>query len=181
MTEIIYPVHRLFSNPLVFHAIANYLGGPDGDTLRDSFYDLMEYTLNESESPEDCEFDASEISFVIEDTGEVQITLNNGLASVLRPIDGEHKALITNEHEMAATTAIYDRIIKSIVEANPAFDGNIALVSPPTPRNSYLRSSDGERFEGSFHLLTDPERQYSFSVDIIDVQADILKATYKPI
>jgi hypothetical protein len=44
-----------------------------------------------------------------------------------------------------------------------------------------LRSDDGERFEGEFHLLTDPERQYSFHVDIIDVQEDLLKATYKPI
>jgi hypothetical protein len=82
---------------------------------------------------------------------------------------------------MAAASAIYERIVKSIVEANPAFYGNIALCSPPTPGNSYLRSDDGERFEGEFHLLTDPERLYTFNVDIIDVQRDILKATYRPI
>jgi hypothetical protein len=91
------------------------------------------------------------------------------------------KSQITNDHEMAATSAIYDRIVTAIVEANPAFDGDIALCSPPTPGNSYLRSSDGERFEGEFHLLSDPERQYAFNVDIIDVQGDILRATYKPI
>jgi hypothetical protein len=81
---------------------------------------------------------------------------------------------------MAATSAIYDRIVKSLVEANPEFDGNIALVSPPTPGNSYLRSADGERFEGSFHLLSDPDRQFAFNVDIIDVNRDILRATYTP-
>jgi hypothetical protein len=82
---------------------------------------------------------------------------------------------------MAAASAIYERIVKSIVEANPAFANNIALCSPPTPGNSYLRSEDGERFEGEFHLLSDPESQYAFHVDIVDVQADILKATYKPL
>jgi hypothetical protein len=82
---------------------------------------------------------------------------------------------------MAATTAIYERIVKAICTANPAFTNDIALCSPPTPGNSYLRSEDGERFEGSFHLLTDPERRYAFNVDIIDVPNDILRATYKPI
>ena len=109
------------------------------------------------------------------------MTLNTGLASILQPLEGEVKAQITNDHEMAATSAIYDRLITAIVEANPEFEGNIALVSPPTPGNSYLRSQDGERFEGAFHLLTDPERQYAFNVYIVDVNADILKATYKPI
>ena len=113
--------------------------------------------------------------------GQVQITLDTGLASVLKPVDGEIKAHITNDHERAATTAIYDRIITAIVDANPDFKNTIALCSPPTPGNSDLRSEDGERFEGSFHLLTEPEREYSFNVDIIDVQENILRATYKPL
>ena len=182
MTEIFYPVERLFANPRIFYAIANALDGPDGETLKSAFYDLMEYGFGEYEDPEECEFEAEEICFVIDPLdGTVQLTLNTGLASILKPVDGEIKAQITNDHEMAAASAIYDRIVKSIVEANPDFDGNIALVSPPTPGNSYLRSEDGERFEGAFHLLTDPERQYAFNVDIVDVQADILRATYKPI
>ena len=182
MTEIFYPVDRLLANPRIFYAIANALGGPDGDTLKQSFYELMEYGFGEYEDPEEIEFAADEVCFAIEaESGEVQITLNTGLASILKPVEGELKAQITNDHEMAAASAIYDRIVKSIVEANPDFDGNIALCSPPTPGNSYLRSDDGERFEGSFHLLTDPERLYAFNVDIIDVQHDILKATYKPL
>ena len=182
MTEIIYPTERLLANPQVFFAIANALDGPDADTLKSAFYDLMEYNFSEYEDPQDIVFEADEICFSIDDgSGEVQITLNTGLASILKPVEGEFKAQITNDHEMAAASAIYERIVKSLVEANPAFDGNIALCSPPTPGNSYLRSDDGERFEGSFHLLSDPERQYAFHVDILDVQADILKATYKPI
>jgi hypothetical protein len=180
--EIFYPVERLFANPRIFFAIANYLEGPDGETLKQSFYELMEYGFSDFEDPEDIEFQADEVCFSIDpEDGTVQMTLNTGLASILKPVEGEIKAQITNDHEMAATSAIYDRLITAIVEANPDFEGNIALVSPPTPGNSYLRSEDGERFEGSFHLLTDPERQYAFSVDIVDVNQDILRATYKPI
>lgn len=180
--EIFYPVERLFANPRIFFAIANYLEGPDGETLKQSFYQLMEYGFSEYEDPEEIEFQADEICFSLDVTdGTVQMTLNTGLASILQPLEGEVKAQFTNDHEMAATSAIYDRLITAIVEANPEFEGNIALVSPPTPGNSYLRSQDGERFEGAFHLLTDPERQYAFNVDIVDVNADILKATYKPI
>jgi hypothetical protein len=180
--EIIYPVDRLLANPRVFFAIANALGGPEAEIVKSSFYELIEYGFNEEENPEDIEFDAEEVCFSIDPaSGDFQITLSNGIASVLKPIEGEIKAQITNDSEMAATSAIYDRIVKSIVEANPAFDGNIALCSPPTPGNSYLRSEDGERFEGEFHLLSDPDLQYAFAIDIIDVQADILRATYTPI
>jgi hypothetical protein len=179
--EIFYPVERLFANPRIFFAIANYLGGPDGETLKESFYELMEYGFGDYEDPEEIEFQADEICFAIDGDGTLQMTLNTGLASILKPVEGELRAQITNDHEMAATSAIYDRLVTAIVEANPEFEGNIALCSPPTPGNSYLRSEDGERFQGEFHLLSDPERQYAFSVDIIDVNADLLKATYKPI
>ena len=182
MSEIVYPIERLLANPRIFFAIANYLEGPDGETLKSAFYELMEFGFDNYEEPEDIEFTATEVCFMIDHSdGSLQIILDTGLTSQLKPVEGEIKALITNDHEMAATTAIYDRIITAIVQANPDFQNNIVLCSPPTPGNSYLRSDDGERFEGSFHLLTDPERQYSFNVDIIDVQEDILKATYKPL
>ena len=180
MTEIFYPVDRLLGNPRVFFAIANLLGGPDGETLKTAFYDLIEYNLPDFENPEDVEFDATEICFSIDEEGTAQLTLDTGMASILKPVEGELRAQITNDHEMAATSAIYDRIVKSLVEANPAFEGDIALVSPPTPGNSYLRPEDGERFEGAFHLLSDPDRQFAFNVDIIDVNRDILRATYSP-
>jgi len=178
--EIVYPVERLLANPRVFFAIANALGGPDGETLKSAFYELLEYNFLDYESPDEVEFEATEVCFTIDEEGTVQITLDTGMASILKPINGEIRAQITNDHEMAATSAIYDRIVKSLVEANPAFEGNIALVSPPTPGNRYLRSADGERFEGSFHLLSDPTREYAFNVDIIDVNRDILRATYTP-
>ena len=85
-----------------------------------------------------------------------------------------------NDAQMAASSAIYQRIISAIEETNPDFTGNIALCSPPTPGNQYLRSKDGERFEGAFHLLTDPDREFNFTIDIVDVQGDILRATYRP-
>lgn len=180
--DIIYPVERLLGNPRIFFAIANFLGGPDGETLKQSFYELIEYGFSDFENPEEIEFQAEEVCFSIDaEDGTLQMTLDTGLASILKPVEGDVKAQITNDHEMAATSAIYARIVMAIEEANPDFAGNIALCSPPTPGNSYLRSEDGERFQGEFHLLSDPERQYAFSVDIIDVNADILKATYKPL
>ncbi len=179
--ELFYPVERLLANPRVFYAIANYFGGPEGDAIKEAFFDLIEYGFADYEDPEDCEFTASEVLFRIQDDGTFDIVLDSGLASVMKPVEGEIKAQITNDFEMAATSAIYQRIISAIEESNPDFSGNIVLCSPPTPGNAYLRSEDGERFEGSFHLLSDPDRQYAFNVDIIDVNADILKATYKPL
>lgn len=180
--EIFYPVERLLANPRVFFAIANYLQGPDGETLKSSFYELLEYTFGDYEDAADIEFTAEEVCFSLEEeTGVLQITLDTGLASILQPLEGEVRAQITNDHEMAATSAIYARLVTALEEANPDFAGNIALCSPPTPGNQYLRSSDGERFEGSFHLLSDPDKKYSFNVHIVDVNRDILQATYKPI
>lgn len=182
MSEITYPVHRLLANPRVFYAIANLLGGPDGEVVKESFYDLLEFCLNDFEESEEIEFEATEVNFQIDaESGHVQITLDTGLATVLQPVEGEFKAQITNDTEMAASSAIYERLVKAICSANPEFTNNIALCSPPTPGNQYLRSDDGERFEGAFHLLSDPEREFKFQVDIIDVNADILQATYKPI
>ena len=164
MSDIIYPVERLLANPRIFYAIANYLEGPDGETLKQSFYELMEWGFGDYEEAEDAEFTATEVSFSIDDEdGSVQITLDTGVASILKPVEGEIKAQITNDHEMAATSAIYARIITAIEEANPDFSGNIALCSPPTPGNSYLRSEDGERFEAAiapFALIVPSAVQY---------------------
>jgi hypothetical protein len=133
VTEIFYPVDRLFANPRIFYAIANVLDGPDGETLKQTFYELMEYGLSDYEDPEEAEFLADEVCFSIDPSdGTLQMTLNTGLASILKPIEGEVRAQISNDHEMAATSAIYDRIVTAIVEANPEFQGDIALCSPPT-------------------------------------------------
>jgi len=180
--EIFYPIDRLLANPRIFYAIANQLEGPDAETLKTCFYELLEHGFEEFESPEECEFTASEALFRIdEDNGNVEIIFDSGIASVLSPIAGEARALITNEHEMAATTAMYKRLVTAIEASNPEFQGDIALCSPPTPGNSYLQSESGEGFEGSFHLLSDPNRQFAFTIDIVDVEQDILRATYKPI
>lgn len=180
--EIFYPIDRLLANPRVFYAIANELEGPDADTLKACFYELLEHGFDELETPEECAFSASEVLFRIEPTdGTVEIIFDNGIASILSPLEGEVRALVTNDHEMAATTAMYKRLVNAIEESNPEFQGNIALCSPPTPGNSYLQSSNGEGFEGAFHLLSDPTRQFAFTIDIVDVEKDILRATYKPI
>jgi hypothetical protein len=101
--------------------------------------------------------------------------------SVLEPIAGEFRTMITNDNEMGATSAIYQQLVKAIEDSNPELAGNIALCSPPTPGNGYLRSMDGDRFEGEFHLLTDPDKQYAFNIEIIDVNSNDLRAVIKPL
>ena len=177
MTSVIYPVSRLLANPRVFFAIANYLGGPDGETLKEAFYDMLEHSFDD-EPQEELEFEPEEICIRISDNEDVEMVFDTGLACVLNRLEGEFKTLITNDHEMAATSAIYARIVTALEEANSEFSGNIALVSPPTPGNGYLRSPDGNQFEGHFHLLSDPETTFRFVVEIIDVTKDILKANY---
>ena len=116
-----------------------------------------------------------------EEDGKVEIILSTGLMSVLEPLQGEFRTMITNDSELAATSAIYSRLVKAIEETSPELAGDIALCSPPTPANQYLRSDDGDRFEGSFHLLTDPNKQFAFNVEIVDVKTDDLKAFIRPL
>ena len=180
--QVIYPLERLLANPRIFHAIANRLGGPDGETLKGATYDLLEYGMEEYADVADCEFDAEEICFRCEDEdGKCEIILDNGLMSVLEAVEGEIRAAITSDGEFAASSAIYSRLVDAINESNPEFKDNIALCSPPTPANSFLRSTDGDFFEGKFHLLSDPDKTYSFNIEVVDINDDKLKATIKPL
>jgi hypothetical protein len=179
--QVIYPVDRLLANPRVFYAIAERLEGPDGKTLKDAFYDLLEYNLDDFEDPDDVLFEATEVCFRCEDEGaKIEIVLDTGMMSVLEAVEGEVRAAITNDGEFAASSAIYSRLVEAINESHPELRGDIALSSPPTPGNSYLRSPDGDCFEGEFHLLSDPEKTFAFNVEIVDLETDKLKATIKP-
>lgn len=180
--QLIYPVARLLANPRIFHAVANYFGGPDAETIKDTFYELLEHGFQMLDDPEDCAFDSEEVCFITKGDGAIfEIVLDTGIAANLEAIEGELRAQFSNDNEMAAASAIYQRLVTAIEESNPELAGNIALCSPPTPGNYYLRSRDGDRFEGSFHLLSDPERLYSFNVEVIDVNTDQLRATIRPI
>jgi len=180
--QVIYPLERLLANPRIFYAIANRLRGPDGETLKGATYDLLEYGMENYGDVTECEFEADEICFRCEEgDGKCEIILDNGLMSVLEAVEGEIRAAITNEGEFAASAAIYSRLVSAINESNPELEGDIALCSPPTPGNSFLRSADGDHFEGEFHLLSDPEKTYAFNVEVIDINEDKLKATIKPI
>lgn len=180
--EIVYPVARLLANPRVFYAIANYLGGPDAETLRNSFYELMEYDFEEMEDAEDCSFDAEEACFSVYEDGAIcDIQLDTGIMSHLEAVQGEIRAEIHNEKDLATTSMIYKKLVSAIEEADPDLKGDVALCSPPTPGNAYLRSEDGDNFEGNFHLLSNPEKQFAFQVEIIDPETEQLKAYIKPI
>ena len=180
--QIIYSVHRLLANPRIFPAIANEFDGPDAETLKEAFFDLLEHTLENFDDPDECIFEATEVCFRCDSSdGKFEIIFDSGIMSVLEPMSGEFHAMITNDNEMGATSAIYQQLVKAIEKSNPELAGNIALCSPPTPGNGYLRSRDGDRFEGEFHLLTDPDKQYAFDIEIIDVNNNDLRAFIKPI
>jgi hypothetical protein len=180
--QIIYSTHRLLANPRIFHAIANEFEGPDAETLKDAFFDLLEHTLEDFDDANDCVFEATEVCFRCDsEDGKFEIIFDSGVMSVLEPIAGEFRTMITNDNEMGATSAIYQQLVKAIEDSNPELAGNIALCSPPTPGNGYLRSMDGDRFEGEFHLLTDPDKQYAFNIEIIDVNNNDLRAVIKPL
>ena len=179
--SIVYPVSRLLANPKIFFAIANYLGGPDAETLRSAFYELLEYEM-EDEDPDDCEFNAEEVFFSVEDAGAIcNIQFDTGLASRLEAVHGEIRASINNDRELATASAIYQKLVTAIEKAKPELKGDIALCSPPTPGNSYLRSADGDNFVGNFHLLSNPDTQFAFNILVLDADTEQLQATIHPI
>lgn len=178
--SIIYPVSRLLAQPKVFNAIANYFKGPDADTIRSSFYELLEIEFDE-EDPEDCEFEAEDVIFTSENDGAIfTIQLDTGIACKLEAIEGEIRAQINTDSELAATSAVYQRLVLAIEESCPEFSGDIALCSPPTPGNNFLSSDDGDCFVGSFHLKSNPDKRFSFNIMVIDPDADEMRATIKP-
>ena len=180
MSEIIYPVDRLLANPKIFFAIANHIQGPDAATLKDLFYELIEADLSDCE-PDEMEFQSTEVCFreSPDDPGVIQVILDTGTAAELRP-QGEYVAGITSQDELEITSSIYKRLVMAIEESRPEFAGDVVLCDPPMPSNQYLRSEDGESFNGQFHLLSDPDTTFGFSVEVIDIPNDILKATVFP-
>jgi len=181
MSEIIYPVDRLLGNPKVFYAIAAHFGGPDANTLKDLFYELLEADIMAEEDTEDIEFSASEVCIreSPDEPGVIQVILDTGTAAELRPQE-EYLAQITNDDEMSITSNIYKRLVTAIEEADPQFMGDVVLCDPPMPSNRWLRSDDGDSFNGTFHLLSDPEKTYGFTVEVIDLQSDDLRAQVFP-
>lgn len=180
--EIVYPISRLLANPRIFYAIANYLGGPDAETLRTSFYELLEYEFEDIEDPEDCIFEPEEACFSVYDDGAIcDIQFDTGIMSHLEAVQGEIKAQINTEKDLARTSAIYQKLVSAIEDANPDLKGDVALCSPPTPGNSYLRSPDGDNFEGSFHLLSNPDKQFAFKIQVLDPDSEDLKASIHPL
>ena len=180
--QLIYPTERLLANPKVFMAIANFFDGPDWETIRDAFYDLIESEFLEDDSIEPDFMICPEVCVreKPEDPDTFQVILSNGNAMELKPGDGEYVAEIKSEEDLGVVSAIYGRLIKALEESKPELAGDIALVDPPTPGNGYLRNKDGNAFQGAFHLLSDPEKRYDFIVDVVSLDDDDLRARITP-
>lgn len=178
--QIIYPTARLLANPKVFFAIANWFDGPNWETLAGAFYDLIEQNIVDGgENQADVQFDAAEVCFreKPEEPEVFQVILSTGLAIELHPSgDGDTYASVRDAEDLALVSTIYSRLVKALEEARPDMKGDIALIDVPTPANGYLRDEDGDAFRGSFHLLSNPEKKFSYVIDVIDINNDDLKA-----
>ena len=177
--QIIYPTDRLLANPRIFMAIANYFDGPDWETLRDAFYDLMEAEFEDTDI--EPEFEVPEVAFreKPEDPEVYQVVLTNGMAIELKPDNGSY-SIVMSEEDLGVVSVIYGRLVKAIEEARPDLKGDISLDDVPSLSNGFLRDEDDDCFRGTFSLLSVPETRFKFKVDIIDLAKDEMKATIEP-
>ena len=178
--QVIYPTERLLANPRIFMAIANEFDGPDWETFRDAFYDLIEGEFEDSDV--EPEFNIPEVCFRVspDDESVFQVVLTNGMAIELRPQEGDTYSLVKNENELGVVSVIYGRLVKAIEEARPDLKGDISLDSVPTLANDFLRDEDEDCFKGTFSLLSEPDTKFTFKVDIVDLAEDELTATVEP-
>ena len=182
MNQIIYPAIRLLRNPKIFVAIAAELEGPEWQVFADAFYDLME---SEFEDADAIPVFDPEVEVCIredpEDADVFQVILSSGNAIELRPDEaGDNYSVVSSEADFAAVSAIYGRLIKALEEERPDLKDDIALVEIPMESNGFLRDINGNAFRGAFHLKSNPDKKFSFVVDVIDIPTDNLKAHIKP-
>lgn len=179
--QVIYPTERLLANPRIFMAIANEFSGPDWEVWRDAFYDLIE---GEFEDPDvEPVFEAPEVCFRVKPDEEdvFQVVLTNGMAIELRPDEGGGSYhTVSSEEELGVASAIYNRLVRAIEEARPDLKNDISLSEVPVINNDFLRSDDGDSFKGTFSLLSDADKKFKYVVNIVDMEADELKAEVKP-
>ena len=177
---IVYPVSRLLANPRLFLAISRYIGDVfHPDVLRDVFYELLEAEVNQLPE-EECEFLAEEACFEVEEGGMVlNLFFDTGFSIRIEATDEGYKPQITTEFEMATASAVNNRLICAIEESNPELKDDIAFEHPPTPGNSFLSHEDG--FSGIFHLRSDPDKKYAFTISVIDPNTDQLEARIRPL
>ena len=183
MNQIIYPAIRLLRNPKIFVAIADDLDGPEWQVFADAFYDLIETEFEDADAIP--EFDGEMECCFREDPEEptvFQVILSSGNAIELRPDseNGESYSPVSSEADFAAVSAVYGRLIRALEEERPDLKDDIALVEIPTAGNGFLRDEDGNAFRGAFHLKSNPDKKFSFVVDVIDIPNDELKARIEP-
>lgn len=177
--QIIYPTERLLANPRIFMAIANHFDGPDWETFRDAFYDLLEGEFEDQDV--EPEFSVPEVAFrqKPEDEEIFQVILTNGMAIELKP-SGDSYSIVQDEDGLGVVSAIYGRLVKAIEDTRPDLKGDISLDDVPSLANDFLRDENEDCFRGTFSLLSAPETKFKFKVDIINLADDELSATVEP-
>lgn len=187
-SQIIYPTHRLLGNPRVFWAIANSFDGPSGDLLQEAFYDILEHHINEIEELEETDWGAVEFCFRLDDEreGVFQVIASSGQAVELHPQGdgtegGSRYSTIKSLEQLNVSSHIYTHLVAALEQERPDLSGDIALVDMPTEANGFLRDHTGDNFVGRFHLMSNPEKLFDFTIDIIDLDKGVLKASIQEV
>ena len=175
--QVILPIRMVLGNPKLFQAAANMMEGPDWLVLIGAFYDLIGMYVNEQDDPETCEFPDGEVCIRRDPDDETifQVILSTGDAMELKPAEDGYTA-IKNEEDLGIVSAIYGRIVRAIEQAAPELAGEVNLDEAPTPANRYLRDATDDKFKGTFSLLSEPDKHFTFEIEIVDVETDELKA-----
>lgn len=188
--RIFWPVSNLLSNPDLVIPICSRLGLGDWSLLYNGLYALLEHEIEESSAPlkdgttvpesqediiEAFNWYSEEVCFsffpeqnVIRITGEsgIMIQLEEGGSAPFRIEKGSPHSGIRNSDEFQISSTLYQGFIEAIEKAKPELKGNIVLCAPPVPGNNYLRDEVTDNFVGQFHLMSDPEIKYDFSIEV---------------
>lgn len=189
--RICWPIGRILNNPDLVIPISNRIGISNWEIIYEAFYMLLETEIIESVEmmeedegsvPETAEdlvaiFDwiSEEVCFsyfpeenIVRVSGDsgIMIQLEEGGFGPKRVEKGSPHSGIRNSDEFQISSTLYQGFIEAIEKTAPELKGDIVLCTPPVPSNNYLRDEVTDNFVGQFHLISDPDKKYDFSISV---------------
>ena len=166
--RVVYPLKYLLRNHNLFYAISEQLGDCiNPEELYDFFFQFYSESLDpsnvegdiEDHIPDQVMFEAS-----MEEGEEIQVRifLNNGDGCILTGKTTQGTG-ISDEGGLQEASFIYHTIVDSLEKLCPEYQGDVYLVSTPSPANDYLQHPDGSGdLTGVMGLHSDPKKKFKF-------------------